>query len=135
MTNRRFAVTSRSAAASSPFWASRARRRSSAGSVISGSFWMSWRYWSNAVEGEERKKLLDLDSVACCIHTPVRRWVVANIVSADQPAASMTLSQDRQDMYKYTIRSTPKWCATTKARCNRQRHDVTVQGVAPTSQN
>src|SRR5688572_8922317 len=79
MTNRRFAVTRRSAACSSPFCARRARRRSSAGSLISGSFWMSWRYWSNAVEGEERKYPLDLVSVTCCIHAPyhaeVRRQV------------------------------------------------------------
>jgi hypothetical protein len=35
--------------------------------VISGSFCMSWRYWSNAVEGEERKKPLDLLSPVVCI--------------------------------------------------------------------
>src|SRR5712691_10268266 len=55
MTNRRLAVTSRSAACSSPRWTRRARRRSSAGSLISGSFWMSWRYWSNAPDGLARK--------------------------------------------------------------------------------
>jgi len=32
---------------------------------------MSWRYWSNAVEGDERKKPLDLLSVEVCIHAPV----------------------------------------------------------------
>src|SRR2546423_3555505 len=71
MTNLRFAVTSRSAAFSSPRWARRARRRSSSGSSISGSFWISWRYWSNAVEGDERKyPLEDLVSVTCSIHAP-----------------------------------------------------------------
>src|SRR5512145_417943 len=54
MTNRRFAVTRRSAARSSPARARRANRRSSSGSVIMGSFWMSWRYWSNAPLGEGR---------------------------------------------------------------------------------
>src|SRR4029077_6663792 len=38
----------------------RARRRSSAGSLISGSFWMSWRYWSNAPDGLARKNALGL---------------------------------------------------------------------------
>src|SRR4029078_11664713 len=71
MTKRRLAVTSRSAAFSSPRWARRARRRSSSGSSIKGSFWMSWRYWSNAVEGDERKYPLDgLVSVPCSIHAP-----------------------------------------------------------------
>src|SRR5215213_4775600 len=71
MTNLRFAVTSRSAAFSSPACALRASRRSSSASVMRGSFWMSWRYWSNAVEGDERKKPLDLLSVVVCIHAPV----------------------------------------------------------------
>src|SRR5688572_25549657 len=71
MTNLRLAVTSRSAAFSSPAWARRANLRSSSASVISGSFWMSWRYWSNAVEGDERKKPLDLLSVEVCIRGPV----------------------------------------------------------------
>src|SRR3954452_6019038 len=76
MTKRRFAVTSRSAAFSSPFWARRARRRSSSGSSIRGSFWMSWRYWSNAVEGDERKyPLEDLVSVTCSIHAPHQEGV------------------------------------------------------------
>src|SRR6476660_4253738 len=70
MTNRRLAVTSRSAAFSSPAWARRASRRSSSASVISGSFCMSCKYWSNAVEGDERKKPLDLLSVEVCIHAP-----------------------------------------------------------------
>src|SRR3989337_2560604 len=55
MTNRRFAATSRSAAFSSPRCTRRASRRSSAGALISGSFWMSCRYWSNAPEGVVRK--------------------------------------------------------------------------------
>src|SRR5688500_10293777 len=71
MTNRRFAVTSLSAAFSSPACARLASRRSSSASVMRGSFWMSWRYWSNAVEGDERKKPLDLLSVEVCIHAPV----------------------------------------------------------------
>src|SRR6266850_869287 len=69
MTNRRFAVTNRSAAFSSPFCARLASRRSSAGSSMSGSFWMSWRYWSNADEGDERKyPLWDRVPVTCSIH-------------------------------------------------------------------
>src|SRR5690348_82070 len=60
MTNRRLAVTSRSAAFSSPRRTRRARRRSSAGSFIRGSFWMSCRYWSNAPEGLARKNALAL---------------------------------------------------------------------------
>src|SRR5207244_4161845 len=60
MTNRRLAVTSRSAAFSSPRCTRRARRRSSAGSLMSGSFWMSCRYWSKAPEGLARKNDLAL---------------------------------------------------------------------------
>src|SRR5438309_787702 len=67
MTKRRLAVTNRSAAFSSPACARRARRRSSSASVIRGSFCMSWRYWSKAVEGDERKKPLDLLSPVVCI--------------------------------------------------------------------
>src|SRR5216684_700486 len=60
MTNRRLAVTSRSAAFSSPRCTRRARRRSSAGSLMSGSFWMSCRYWSKAPEGLARKNAFAL---------------------------------------------------------------------------
>src|SRR3979411_771211 len=67
MTKRRLAVTNRSAAFSPPACARRAKRRSSSASVIRGSFCMSWRYWSKAVEGEERKKPLDLLSPVVCI--------------------------------------------------------------------
>jgi hypothetical protein len=38
---------------------------------------MSWRYWSNAEEGDERKNPFDLLSVTCSIHAPytgVGRW-------------------------------------------------------------
>src|SRR5450759_2065311 len=31
---------------------------------------MSWRYWSKAVDGDERKKPLDLLSAVVCIHIP-----------------------------------------------------------------
>src|SRR5512138_1422622 len=81
MTNRRFAVTSRSAAFSSPACARRASRLSSSASVMRGSFWMSWRYWSNAVEGDERKKPLDLLSVEVCIHAPVGLFAQAHFGS------------------------------------------------------
>src|SRR6266581_2083604 len=60
MTKRRLAVTSRSAAFSSPRCTRRASLRSSAGSLMRGSFWMSCRYWSNAPEGLARKKALAL---------------------------------------------------------------------------
>src|SRR5712691_10548243 len=60
MTNRRLAVTSRSAAFSSPRCTRRARRRSSAGSLMSVSFWMSCRYWSKAPEGLARKNAFAL---------------------------------------------------------------------------
>lgn len=40
---------------------------------------MSWRYWSNAVEGDERKKPLDLLSVEVCIHAPVGLLAQAHI--------------------------------------------------------
>ena len=45
------------------------------------SFWMSWRYWSNAVEGDERKKPLDLLSVEVCIHAPVGLLAQAHLGS------------------------------------------------------
>src|SRR5216117_3730970 len=60
MTKRRLAVTRRSAAFSSPRCTRRAKRRSSAGSLISGSFWMSCRYWSKAPEGLARKNAFAL---------------------------------------------------------------------------
>src|SRR5947207_15891120 len=60
MTKRRLAVTSRSAAFSSPRFTRSASLRSSAGSLMRGSFWMSCRYWSNAPEGLARKKELAL---------------------------------------------------------------------------
>src|SRR6266480_2988091 len=60
MTNRRLAVTRRSAAFSSPRCTRRAKRRSSAGSLMSGSFWMSCRYWSKAPEGLARKNAFAL---------------------------------------------------------------------------
>src|SRR2546429_6269923 len=52
--------TSRSAAFSSPRCTRRASLRSSAGSLMRGSFWMSCRYWSNAPDGLARKKALAL---------------------------------------------------------------------------
>src|SRR3979409_1676953 len=82
MTNLRFAVTNRSAAFSSPACARRASRRSSSASVISGSFCMSWRYWSNAVEGEERKKPLDLLSPVVCISPLVATLAEASLGGA-----------------------------------------------------
>src|SRR5882672_5446756 len=60
MTKRRLAVTRRSAAFSSPRCTRRASLRSSAGSLISGSFWMSCKYWSNAPEGVVRKNAFAL---------------------------------------------------------------------------
>src|SRR6476661_5176553 len=40
---------------------------------MSGSFWMSCRYWSNAVDGDDRKYPFDdLVSVTCSIHAPSR---------------------------------------------------------------
>ena len=39
---------------------------------------MSCRYWSKAVEGDERKKPLDLLSVEVCIHAPGWRIVRAS---------------------------------------------------------
>src|SRR5678816_105314 len=56
MTNRRLAVTSRSAAHSSPSRARRASRRSSWTSVTMGSFLMSCRYWSNDPSGTDERR-------------------------------------------------------------------------------
>src|SRR5690606_34568249 len=53
MTNRRFAVTSRSAASLSPARARRASSRSSAASSIRGYFSTSKRYWSNESRARE----------------------------------------------------------------------------------
>src|SRR5574341_1846941 len=77
MTNRRFAVTSRSAAFSSPRWTRRASRRSSAGSLINGSFWMSCRYWSKAPDGLARKNAFALPPFDLAIRgTPTCRVVL-----------------------------------------------------------
>src|SRR5919106_5832958 len=70
MTNRRLAVTSRSAAVSSPARARRASRFSSSGSVIMGSFWMSRRYWSNEPDGLDRSKARAF---------PVRTWAIITL--------------------------------------------------------
>src|SRR3989441_7265694 len=60
MTNGSLAVTGRWAVFPPPPCPRRASRRSSAGSLIRGSFWMSWRYWSKAPEGLARKNAFAL---------------------------------------------------------------------------
>jgi hypothetical protein len=42
---------------------------------------MSCRYWSNAVEGDERKKPLDLLSVEVCIPGPVGLFAQAHYLA------------------------------------------------------
>src|SRR3954467_1808994 len=84
ITNRRLAVTSRSAATSSPERARRARRFSSSGSVIIGSFWMSRRYWSNAPEGLERRNARAFPGRTWAIVNPDEGCSDASDVGADQ---------------------------------------------------
>src|ERR1700682_3443945 len=95
MTKRRLAVTNRSAAFSSPACARRARRRSSSASVISGSFCMSWRYWSKAVVGEERKKPLDLLSPVVCISPMGQRHYLMTRLGGALPVLCRTRTLTR----------------------------------------
>src|SRR5688572_4657828 len=71
-----------------------------------GSFCMSWRYWSNAVEGEERKKPLDLLSPVVCISP-----LVATLPMADLGGAPRNLL-DAHVNYGRTQPSTAMFHAT-----------------------
>src|ERR1700752_4222684 len=98
MTNRRLAVTSRSAAFSSPRWTRRARRRSSVGSLIRGSFWMSCRYWSKAPDGLARKNGFGLPPLAWGIRgTPEAE---ASVVEGDGRVARRFKTKFRRRQYR-----------------------------------
>src|SRR3954468_14416567 len=67
---------------------------------------MSWRYWSKAVEGEERKKPLDLLSPVVCISL----W--GEILSTDVPGLARPGSVDAHVNYRYAQPSTANVHAT-----------------------